>query len=259
MTPPTATLKQTPTQQQVTRPSSHGRYMKSIVYGGLDGIVTTFVVVAGVTGAQLDPQILFILGLSNLVGGAFSMGIGDYASSDAEREFEKSERDYLASLIDTDREPSRNKIKQIYMAKGLSTDDAEAAAHLMMKNTHTAVEILMVEEHGGVESNGSPVRRGVYTFFSFLVFGSIPLFIYMFSPFVPVLREHIFASACVMTAITLFVLGAAKANAGQQHWLVSGLQMVVIGGISSSCAYAIGYFFSGSCAYVIGYFFSGIA
>ena len=241
MTTSSATLKQAPAQQTVTRPSSHGRYMKSIVYGGLDGIVTTFVVVAGVTGAQLSPGILFILGLGNLFGGAFSMGIGDYASSDAERDFEKSERDYLSSLIDIDKEPSRKKIREIYVAKGLSNDDAVAAANLMMKNTHTAVEILMVEEHGGVESNGSPARRGVYTFFSFLFFGSIPLFIYMFSPCIPVMREYTFASVCAMTAITLFVLGAAKAKTGQRHWLVSGLQMVVIGGISSSCAYVIGY------------------
>ena len=245
MTTSAATIKQSPTQQQAVRPSSYGRYMKSIVYGGLDGIVTTFVVVAGVTGAQLSPGILFILGLGNLFGGAFSMGIGDYASSDAERDFEKSERDYLTSLIDTDQEPSRSKIKKIYVAKGLSIEDAEVAANLMMKNTHTAVEILMVEEHGGVESNGSPARRGVYTFFSFLIFGSIPLFIYMFSPFIPVMRDHIFASACMMTALTLFVLGAAKANTGQRHWLASGLQMVVIGGISSSCAYVIGYCLSG--------------
>ena len=37
-----------------------GKYIKSFVYGGLDGIITTFAVVAGVTGASLNASIVFI-------------------------------------------------------------------------------------------------------------------------------------------------------------------------------------------------------
>lgn len=45
----------------------HGRYIKSAVYGGLDGIVTTFAVVAGVAGAALSSGIVPILGFANLI------------------------------------------------------------------------------------------------------------------------------------------------------------------------------------------------
>jgi hypothetical protein len=36
------------------RHASAGKYIKSVVYGGMDGIVTTFAVVAGVTGARRE-------------------------------------------------------------------------------------------------------------------------------------------------------------------------------------------------------------
>jgi vacuolar iron transporter family protein len=64
-----------------------GKYIKNIVYGGIDGIVTTFAVVAGGSGASLPSGILLILGFANLIGDGFSMAFGDYVSSRAENEY----------------------------------------------------------------------------------------------------------------------------------------------------------------------------
>jgi len=60
---------------------AHGQYIKSAVFGGLDGIVTTFAVVAGVAGASLSPGIVLIMGFANLVADGLSMAIGDYLST----------------------------------------------------------------------------------------------------------------------------------------------------------------------------------
>jgi len=43
-----------------------GSYLSDFVYGGIDGSVTTFAIVAGVTGASLSPTIVLILGFANL-------------------------------------------------------------------------------------------------------------------------------------------------------------------------------------------------
>jgi VIT1/CCC1 family predicted Fe2+/Mn2+ transporter len=42
------------------------------VYGGLDGIVTTFAVVSGVAGAELGVHVVLIMGLANLFADGFS-------------------------------------------------------------------------------------------------------------------------------------------------------------------------------------------
>lgn len=56
------------------------------VYGAIDGIVTTFAVVAGVAGAGLAMRVIFILGLANLGADGFSMAISNYLGTRTETE-----------------------------------------------------------------------------------------------------------------------------------------------------------------------------
>ena len=55
-------------------------YLKDLVYGANDGIITTCAVVAGVAGAQLEPRIVLILGFANLLADGFSMGASNFLS-----------------------------------------------------------------------------------------------------------------------------------------------------------------------------------
>jgi VIT1/CCC1 family predicted Fe2+/Mn2+ transporter len=55
-------------------------YLPDVVYGANDGIITTFAVVSGVTGADLSASIVLILGLANLLADGFSMGASNYLS-----------------------------------------------------------------------------------------------------------------------------------------------------------------------------------
>lgn len=56
-------------------------YLSEFVYGGIDGAVTTFAVVAGATGASFNTKVLLVLGFSNLIADGFSMSVGSYLSS----------------------------------------------------------------------------------------------------------------------------------------------------------------------------------
>ena len=55
-------------------------YLRDIVYGAIDGIVTTFAVVAGVTGGSLSSRAVLIVGIANLFADGLSMGVGNYLS-----------------------------------------------------------------------------------------------------------------------------------------------------------------------------------
>jgi len=72
--------------------TGRGQYIKSFVYGGLDGIVTTFAVVAGVAGANLSASVVLILGVANLIADGISMAFGDFLSTKAENEYMSAER-----------------------------------------------------------------------------------------------------------------------------------------------------------------------
>jgi VIT1/CCC1 family predicted Fe2+/Mn2+ transporter len=55
-------------------------YLGDLVYGANDGLITTFAVVAGVSGGQLSARALLIVGAANLFADGLSMGVGNYLS-----------------------------------------------------------------------------------------------------------------------------------------------------------------------------------
>jgi len=57
--------------------------LPAIVYGGSDGAVTTFSVMAGAAGAGLDPRVIIILGCANLASDGFSMASADFLSEES--------------------------------------------------------------------------------------------------------------------------------------------------------------------------------
>jgi len=56
-------------------------YLGEFVYGGFDGCITTFAVVAGSVGANLNSSIIIVLGLANLLADGFAMSVGAYLST----------------------------------------------------------------------------------------------------------------------------------------------------------------------------------
>lgn len=68
------------------------KYLPEFVYGGIDGAVTTFAIVAGVVGASLSPAIILILGFANVLADGFSMGISNFLSQTSENDLRSSDR-----------------------------------------------------------------------------------------------------------------------------------------------------------------------
>ncbi len=66
-------------------------YLSEFVYGGVDGIITTFAVVSGVMGAALSPAIVLILGFANLLADGFSMAVSNYLSTRTEHALNQHE------------------------------------------------------------------------------------------------------------------------------------------------------------------------
>ena len=70
--------------------------LPALVYGGSDGAVTTFSVMAGAAGAGLDPKIIIILGCANLASDGFSMASADYLSEESREKATEKKSIYQA-------------------------------------------------------------------------------------------------------------------------------------------------------------------
>ena len=96
------------------------KYLPDFVYGGIDGSVTTFAIVAGVTGASLSPTIVLILGFANLFADGFSMAISNYLSTKSRKEYaEKIRKSEEHSVINIPEEETQE-IREIFSEKGFS-------------------------------------------------------------------------------------------------------------------------------------------
>jgi VIT1/CCC1 family predicted Fe2+/Mn2+ transporter len=61
-----------------TGPTATARhYVRDIVYGANDGLITTFAVVSGVAGGALSHVAVLVIGVANLAADGVSMGVGN--------------------------------------------------------------------------------------------------------------------------------------------------------------------------------------
>ncbi|MDF1814522.1 MAG: VIT1/CCC1 transporter family protein [Verrucomicrobiales bacterium] len=210
-----------------------GRYLKSIVYGGLDGIITTFAVVSGVAGASLAAKVILILGAANLFADGIAMAFGDFLSTKAENEFNSSERSREEWEVANRPDEERQELVEIYRGKGLNESDTETLVDILEKYPDVMVDTMMVEELGILEDDESPLGNALATLFSFVFFGSFPLSVYLISEFSlfdsigDFLDKNALLIACLITGSTLFSLGAVKAKVTGQNRIRSGLEMLI--------------------------------
>lgn len=222
-----------------------GEYIKSMVYGGLDGIITTFAVVSGVAGASLSLKIVIILGFSNLLADGFSMAVGDYLSSKSEKEYQEGITHQTKIAIKNNYQEEVHKMTQAYEVEGLSKEDAETIAATLAKYEAPFVNQLSSQAYGNNHKEEDPIKNALVTFFSFFVFGLVPLLAYILSTFIPFLLENAFLLASILTGTTLFTLGAVKSRITQSNWMRSGMEMLTVGGLAAVVAYLVGFVLGG--------------
>jgi VIT1/CCC1 family predicted Fe2+/Mn2+ transporter len=217
-------------------------HLKDFIYGGIDGTVTTFAVVAGVAGARLSPTIVIILGFANLIADGFSMAVSNFLATRAEMQEESLARDEEEDEIHTHPEGEREEIRQIFRMKGFEGEELERVVEVITSDPRVWVDTMMAEEHGYGRTQDAPIKGATATFVAFLVVGFIPLFAFVLEMVSPDLISRPFLWSSVMTGIAFFIVGAAKARFVAQRWWWAGLETLGIGGIAASIAYLAGMF-----------------
>lgn len=223
-----------------------GAKLKPIIFGGLDGILTSFAIVAGAAGGRLPPTVVLILGFSNIFADALSMGVGEFLSSKADSEWILSEREREEWEMDNYPEGEIEEMVEIFVNKGMSHADASDVIQTMAKYKDFFVDIMMTQELNlqvpEPDHVRESLREGFVMFCSFAFFGAMPLLGYVLIPslFPSLGEEVLFTSACIITGMVLFFMGSVKSFFSKQHWMVAGTETLLLGGACATVAYTIG-------------------
>lgn len=221
--------------------------IKSFTYGGVDGVITTFAIMAAAVGANLDPKVVIIMGFSNLIADALSMGFGDYLSSSAERDYINTEKKKETYEYKTHRDHEIKELVELYVYNGMEVEDAiQLVSILASKEKYTNIFInhMMVLELDlpEAETRKDILIKALFTFISFIFFGSIPLLVFLtmyLSEYDN--KNNIFIITCIVSSITLFLVGAFGAKITKQSILKNGFLTMINGIIATSAAYLIGW------------------
>jgi len=208
-------------------------YLRDWIYGGIDGAVTTFAIVAGVVGANLSTMILLILGLANLLADGFAMAAGNYIGTKAERDdYERVlgiERRHIALAPEGERE----EIRQIFAAKGFAGEDLERVVAIITSDGALWAKTMASEEYGLSQTLRSPVLAALSTFAAFVGCGCLPLVTY--------LLPGGLLPCVIATGATFFGVGAIKSHWSSSGWLRSGIEVLLIGMGAAALAFVVGF------------------
>ena len=219
----------------VEQHAQFGHHLKDIIFAANDGIVTTFAVVAGVVGAGLDPVVILIIGMANLLADGFSMATGNYLGTKSEQDLYLKEEALEREEIDQKPEEEKQEIREILIKKGYKSSELEAMVNGVVSNKNMWTDMMMHEEVGLFSPDfQSAFRSGAYTFVSFVVAGSLPLIPYF------IFENGSFTLAVTMAGVALFVIGAFRKFFSTRNWFLLGLEMLLVGGLASAIAYIIG-------------------
>ncbi|NNK87665.1 MAG: hypothetical protein HKO90_05235 [Flavobacteriaceae bacterium] len=214
-------------------------YLGEFVYGGIDGAITTFAVVAGSVGAGLDHAVIVILGFANLIADGFSMSVGAYLSAKSVKEnFNKLRlREYWE--IEHEPENEREEVREIYRAKGFEGELLEEVVETITSNKDRWVDIMMKEELMLAEETKSPFMMGVVTYISFIMIGLIPLAIYVINYFIPV-SGNLFTWTSIFTTIAFIIIGWLKSHVTETSTPKSIMETLTLGIMAAALAYFVG-------------------
>jgi Uncharacterized membrane protein len=212
----------------------HHNYLRDWIYGGIDGSVTTFAVVSGVSGARLSAWIILVMGFANLFADGFSMAASNFLGTRAEHEDLKRLEAVENRHIDLEPEGEREEVRQIFEQKGFSGDDLLRIVELVTSDRKRWVQTMLTEEYGLPYAVRSAWVAALSTFSSFLICGIVPLIPFVFK------LPHAFRLSLAMTGAVFFVIGSVKSKWSTDSWLRSGFLTLSVGAIAAGLAYAAG-------------------
>lgn len=228
--------------------SPFSTYLREIVYGGIDGIVTTFAVVAGFSGAEISNSItaipvlaVLLFGFANLFADAASMGLGNFLSVRAAQDLFKKEQRKERHEIHNKKDMEMLETVHILQSKGFSKKDAEKLTNIYMSNENYWISFMMTHELEMPDPTGdNPFLTGIATFTAFIVFGAIPLLPYIFLQGSSI---DLFQSSLTFSFIGLLLLGTFRWKVTHMNPLRTILETILVGMISAIVAYAVGTLF----------------
>jgi len=222
-----------------------GNALRAAVLGASDRLLSNFNLIMGAAGAEMSSKTILLTGFAGLLAGAISMALGEWISVQSSRELYQKQISTEKDEIEKVPEEEIEELDLIYQARGLSQTQAHQLATQIMSNRDIALDTLARDELGinPKDLGGSAWEASITSFFLFAIGAIVPVIPYTFLNG----RIAVFASAA-LSAVALFMVGAAITLFTGRSVLCSGMRQVSFGLVAAAIVFLIGHLIGGSFA-----------
>ena len=224
-------------------------YLKQIVYGGNDGIITTFAIVAGFAGAEakggaaaFGALAVLVFGLANLTADGVSMGMGEFLSGRSAHDLFHARHCEAEAAARADPVAAAAALALHLETQGLSPHDARHAADHLAVSPKLMADLSLRYDHGMEAPEGHDIAsRAFMTFLAFIAFGTIPIL-----PFVVMAGSSLaFPVSLGATILALGLLAGLRWAASDQSLARCLAETYAVGALCSAVAWGAGHLVAG--------------
>jgi VIT1/CCC1 family predicted Fe2+/Mn2+ transporter len=220
--------------EQINEQHPHrGDWLREIVFGLNDGLVTTLVFIMAVSAAVPTHLVLVVLG--EVLAGGVSMGLGGYLSARTAKEVLDKRIEIERYEIKHEPEEERAELRAIYQRKGFSGPLLDRVVNHLTANDERWHQAMVHDELGVVEDKPIiPWLQGLQVGLSFVIGGLIPTVPVVLS--LPQVRWWAYG----LTALTALALGAIKARYTHKGPVRAGIEFLIVVTIGTLAGVGIG-------------------
>ncbi len=219
------------------------QYWRDIILGINDGLISTFLLVVGVSGGGLPTKQIFITAIAGAMAGAVSMFAGEYMATKSQDEVLEGEINLENDHIRFQHSDEMKELPKLLSLIGIPMEGGENSLRDQLIdfyecNEDALLKVMVALEFGVVETERrNAVVAGVTSGFLFFL-GSLPSVVPYALYADPM--DGLFLASCLTSAV-LLIVGVMKSFATRMNWVYSSCENFLIVGLGGLSAYLIGW------------------
>lgn len=205
--------------------SHRSGWLRAGVLGANDGVLSISSLMLGVAAAHAGSRSVAIAALAGLVGGALSMGAGEYVSVSSQADTERADIETERNALRQNYAAEHAELRDIYIRRGLDRELATRVSEQLM--SHDALAAHTRDDIGITEVLAArPLQAAAASSVSFALGGMVPLFASLLA------RDAMrVVTVAAVSLVFLAALGALAARAGGAPVLRGAVRVLIWGAV----------------------------
>lgn len=216
---------------------SHRQYLRDMILGVNDGLVSMFLLILGIGGGGLSSKDILLAGIAGTIAGAISMALGEYMATKSQSEVYDGDLELEKEHFKYYREVELEQVREVFTDLGFKGQQLEDAVTTIDSNDESLLKIMKAFEFGQNDADQRHPAIAMLMSGGLFFAGAFPTFI----PFAFTSDVTIgLIVSTILSLIAMFAVGAFKTIMTRGDWWKGGFENFIFGAAAAGLTYGVG-------------------